>query len=1147
MQAKQTGKKQHVKRWVAGGLCLLTLWRPLRAVGDSAQDVSAPPASFGEGFPPAPEDAAQELERTEAPSETTAKPEITDEPERVAEGTPPPERTVAPEATATPEGTVAPERTATPKGTAAPERTAAPGRTATPERTEPPETEGAAPQNALDDASFISGYALLLSGSEVRPYPHERKDSPALLRMKAGEVVLVTNRVAYLSTHEERRTQQTFDDWFALLVRDAEGVVVEGYLPGNTLMPMTAEEIKDMRRQWQRAARHAGGNATQLKDGIPQVSGIYMPPPPDAEETAVSVPAAPLDEAALREEPTDFEESPQTEKTPDANEIPSAEETLWQDQKDLPQEDPWQDEEIPSQEQIELPDDAPSVPLSEEIGLSPEPDETPAPEEDLWQDEEIPFGEEIQLPDDTPFAELSYAFSNALSFEEVISPEEDPLLLAGDPLPAEAFSNPTAPEPGPLARANALLAASPLFANQAAVQSAALAATTWYAPVIDDIQILYGYGGFPTVPYAELRVSVDVFGDPEVYAMAAGAAPGAERYCSYDATIGCYVLTLYTAGDYTVYVRDLSEPVGPDNPTSTPVYVAPQLTLSNAQDTQAPTPIGEPALLREVSLVAVSVQVEDALGAGPNETISGVTEVWLERQPPDGTRILLQPVLGTDEYEGEVYQNGTYYVFAKDRAGNQSKPQIRSFEIRDETPPVIKGYELDPPDDRNGLVPMVEVAAAVEEAEPSLGDNWVSGLATVEIGFFYGYEAQDIPKTVDLIEMIPDEDGRYMAYLEENGIYVIVATDYAGNRAFEYLTIEHIGVEKLRKRDPNWAFRPVDDDGDGLYTQTEYRLGIDPFRRDTGGDGLWDGLCVRLGLDVRSRNGQPTSSVLNVTQDASLLDPLVASGWLEAPVGEDYPGEYRYRVDKEWRAIQNNVVWMHPQGNTLLGINNRALFAAAIPRTEKVEIERAISLERLGYGFRNDKIFRTVEPCADGNLALLFERGKQDGPLLQDAYLIDTLHMQAYRIPDTRGALGLAISDDGAHVAVWRGGALELADLRSGKVLRIDDPERCARIEMLRFLPDNRLVTRVNSIGYSAMHVDGRYEVGDSAALPCLLQRQDLTGLTVYDRNKLSLRVDIQLLLRASGVFVQGEPSEADAIRCLSPRNLLERLARTEK
>jgi len=948
MQGLQS-PKQHVKRWVAGSLCLLMLWRPLRAGGGEAPAVGEPlPEAHGELLP---------RQETPAPAPVMTEPGPADTP--------------APEDKDTEQETIKDSN-----------------------------------KRIVDHASFSSGYALMGSGGEMRLYPHGRASSHAVLRLAPGEMVLVTGRAAYQATAQERRVQQVsgeaFEDWFALRVRDADGRIVEGYVPGPLVQPMSAEEIEDILK----------AENSPLKDGVPQVSGAWLPPPTGTKP-------------------------PSEETSPPSEEAPSP---------------------------------------------TPEPEETFIPE----------------------------------SEEEEEGEEDEP------------------PLPEALARALTLLAENETFVQDAPAQAQALAAAL-FIPEIKEIEVTYGQSGSPAVPYAQLSISAVVSDDGEVYVV--GPAPSIEqRYCTYDPLLDRYVLTVYAAGDYTVHAQGVAEPV----------TVAPQLTLGSMRDTHPPT-IGAHTLWPEIGAVAVSVWAEDELGAAPNETASGVGEVWLERAPFDGSRILLTQIPQTDEFVGEVYQNGEYYIFAKDKAGNKTvSNRLHSFDIQDTAPPVIGGVTVDPPDDGKSLAPMVEVSASVTDKLGARGDNWASGVAMVEIGLYYGQNAQRIPQAVDVQPMYPNGGNKYLAYLMENGAYVIIATDFAGNQAFHRLDIAHIGEEMPRMRDPNWEFRPVDDDGDGLFTQTEYRLGIDPFNRDTGGDGLWDGLCVRMGLDARGYNPAPQPSVFSRAKDTSMLDNLVASGWLSAAVSEDHPGVYRLRTAQEWRRHRNSVAWMHPQGNTLLGINNRALFTVVIPRTENVEIQRALALARLGYGPLNSGIRRTIEPCADGSLALLFDRGAEGGSLIQDAFLIDTQRMYAYRIPHTVGARGLAISGDGAFIALWRADALERVDLRTGEVLRIDDPQRCGRIEMLRFLPDNRLVTRVNSIGYSALAANGTFEVGDSAALPCLTQYQDLTGLTVYDRNKIPFRINLELLLRNTGLYVQGETAKEDAIRVLSPRNVYERAPGTE-
>lgn len=1025
---KIAGKR--IKRVLAGGLCLLVLWRPLRAE-DGIPVVNTPPEAHGEQQPQA------ELPQAEAPIEQTAPP---------AE---PPAADTAPPAQPTPEGeqtaadeTVPPTPWTTEAATDTP--TEAPAAEATPGGTI------VEPGNAHEDAAFSRGYAVLLGADVARLKAHARPSSYPVVALAAEEVIWVDGRVPYISTKKERQEQEqtgdVFADWFLVRARDAEGTIVEGYVSGYALLPLTAEEAEALRLLWQEE------KLPQAEDGIPLIAGTLLPPPEDAEQTP-----EPTDEADEDSDENDEDASgaTQTPTTPDATETPE--------------------------------------------GLETQPTPTQKPPENV----------------DT----LADALLQA-----------EQLLADGEEFAAKVEAT-----------------------VQAHAMAMSLATPDITAPTILDVQIIYDALGGPNKKKAVLSIAVtdekdpadpneEVSGIAEVYVT---DPSGKERSCSYDDSAKRFVLTVYQGGTYVVGAKDLVEPQpNVSNPTDVVVDQT-LLQPSNPKDTKGPQ-VAPVVCTPQVEMTeAVTVEV-DAVDMGdptdPTEAEpSGITEVWAQ---VNGWRIpfVLDPE--TLLYKGEVFDNGTHTVWVKDAAGNTSTQTFTIANILDGDthPPIIDGVLRNPEDDQKNNFPMVELSVRVVDVPKPESNERATGVERVQIGWYIGDDEQTgEPQAYGLEDMYQVDEDRYATYLEENGEFVIVATDFAGNRSVQRQGVNYIGEYKPRTRDPNWEFRPVDDDGDGLFTQTEYRLGINPANRDTNGDGLWDGLCVRLGLDPNGRNATPSASVLSRAKDASMLDALVAAGQLEAPVSERNPGTTRRKTQDNWSKQRTSVVWMDPQGNTMLCINNGGLFTVSIPRSETVQVEQALSLSVLQVGLVNNNVARTIETSADGSLALLYDRGIHGGELRKDAYLIDTTRMQAYRIPNTAGARGLAISDDGAYVAIWKNDELMRINLQTGEVFRCDDADRCSRIEMLRFMPDNRLVTRVSSIGYNALALDGTQQVGNAEALPCLVQFQDLREMTIFDRNMSPIRIKAQALLRSTGIYFEGEVEKDKAVRNLSPRNMYER------
>ncbi len=1011
-------RAQYVRRVVAGGLCLLTLYRPLKI---TAADTA---------FEPLP--VAQD----------TAMPSAQ------------PEQTMLPN----PVTSVVAAPTDAP--TAGPEQTAA-----EPAKAQPVDQ----PANAYEDASFHRGYARMLGAGEARVAAHERKTAYPVIALQGNEIVLVKERVSYVSTKAERKAQkesgEVFIDWFLIQVRDAQGNIVEGYVPGTSLFPLTQEETEALRLAWEEEAKEAREALPQAEDGIPAVTGLLLPPPEDTDTESTANP----EDAEATTEPTATPEN--AEPTSEPTETP-------------------QDTE-PTPEPTEIPQDAEPTPEPTEIPQDAEP--TPQPTD---------------------------------------IPQEDP---------AEAA----------LAQARALLDAQPQFVQNAEAYAMLLSVPTpdTYAPTIGPVNITYELNG--PVQVAVLSVQIadeqdpgdpaqEVSGIVDVYVI----APDGNQYeCSYNEATKCYEITVYRGDPIVPYTIHAVDGVGLISTKSVMVDHT-LLAPANPMDDEAPTIVSvtldPPVEKRETVDVLV-----DALDTAPGGlTPSGIREVWITT--PSNLRLPCTWDADSGLFIGEALENGVHTVWVKDAAGNTASQGFTVANILDPDtyPPTILSVITDPErDPKGGKTPMAMlICTAIDERRPASSER-ATGVDTVEVGLYYGLDpVTNQPVVAHAQPMFLWEDDQYAYTLEENGDYMVVVTDKAGNKSYFNMVVDFIGEVKPRKPDPNWAYRPLDDDGDGLFTQTEYRLGINPASKDTNADGLWDGLCVRLGINAGGNNGAPVKSVVARAQDTVMLDALVAAGKLVAPLGEKQPNTVRQRVRKAWSGQSSSVVWMNALGSDLLCINNMALFTASIPRSEAVEVGSALMLSTLGMGYVNNNVFRTVEPCADGSMLLLYDRKEHGGTLTKDAFLVDVARMQAYRIPETAGARDLAISDDGAMLAIWKTDSLTRLSLKTGEALVLDDAQLCGRIEMVRFLADGTLVTRVSSIGYSAIDAKGEPQIGSAEALPCLVQFQDIKEMTIFDRNMSAVHINLQAQLRRGGVFVTGEPEKEKPVRNLSPRDMYERV-----
>ncbi|MDR3050865.1 MAG: hypothetical protein LBU67_03990 [Oscillospiraceae bacterium] len=800
----------------------------------------------------------------------------------------------------------------------------------------------------------------------------------------------------------------------------------------------------------------------------------------------------------------------------------------------------WREEDVPvGQDGVPRVGGAFVSPGSQEEGRTVRPEKTATP-----QPGETPSPAGTAQPEPTSAPDVTLP-------PEATQPPESPLPWeeeeAGPPEPT-ATPDPLAES---LARAEELLAEGEGFLEAAtqrarnALAAAALPPDTT-APVINDTRIQQSAQS--PVTEAVLLIYVtdpagageQVSGVDEVYIMLNG-----RRYdCVYDAQLGAYTVTVYDNDSYAVHAVDAA-----GNPAVPVTLTVTSITNANpgAADT---TPPQVDALDHDPTgwcdSLTVTAQVSDPPGAG--QTASGVRDVWITGPAPATDRIACGGQ-GTD-WMAELTQNGSYELHVRDRAGNVAVQAfvIDNLRADDTYPPLADDAVLDPPPRDDGFMePFVEASVRTWDV-PRPGANppeRATGVALVQVAWREIDPRTDQPIYEVLGECYTMQERNRWGYtLQEDGNYSFLIFDGAGNLTVRDFYIGHIGVNRTRIPNPDWYLRPVDDDGDGLYTETEYRLGLNPANRDTNGDGLWDGLSVRLGFSGSADNPKPARSVLARAGSAAPLEKLVAAGVLAAPLTETRPANARRDMQSLWRSLRNTVAWMTRDGDALLCVNSRSVFTAHMPSNERLVVDGALNLYTLGMQRMGKGEVRSLEATADGSMALLYDRQGHGGLLARDAYLIDTARMQAYRVPQTQGARSVAISPDGAHLAIWRPQSLTRVSVATAETLQITDPARCAAVDMLRFLPDGTLITRATALGYSALGTDGERVVGlmqDLLDLPCLIQWQDVQTMTLVDREMRPLTIELQLLLRSTGLFVDGEPPKQKIARNLSPREMYER------
>lgn len=329
---------------------------------------------------------------------------------------------------------------------------------------------------------------------------------------------------------------------------------------------------------------------------------------------------------------------------------------------------------------------------------------------------------------------------------------------------------------------------------------------------------------------------------------------------------------------------------------------------------------------------------------------------------------------------------------------------------------------------------------------------------------------------------------------------------------------------------------PKDDDGDGLYTRTEYRLNLDPACADTDADGYGDFMDFYL-------QGRLCDGETGADSTARALDACVWAGLLGEGVGERHPYEAARDMYRRWGDGGAALIgWADLENAQVLAICNRGVFLADYTDDETPTIRRALSMGVLGYPAANRyQRTRVFDVTADGTLALLYDREivedaeLDSGALTQDAMLIDTVNMRAYPIVGTQGARGAALSMDGTLLAIWRD-ELEIWHLETGEVARVTDEEQLARVEMIAFAPDNRLVVSLSQMGYNAFEADGKPVIGSSDDLGIFVRGRDSHGMSVYDNEHTLLRIAAQVYLTPSGIYVRGEDEKST--RLFSPRQI---------
>lgn len=339
------------------------------------------------------------------------------------------------------------------------------------------------------------------------------------------------------------------------------------------------------------------------------------------------------------------------------------------------------------------------------------------------------------------------------------------------------------------------------------------------------------------------------------------------------------------------------------------------------------------------------------------------------------------------------------------------------------------------------------------------------------------------------------------------------------------------GGEPPPESDGQVYVTPKDDDRDGLFSRTEYRLGLNPNMRDSRGEGEGDFLSIYL----QGRLGKEgTKTLFNLTD----LDNA------EASIRTDLLGEPFTASNHEWALNKMRKNWTSG-GPALIGcldrattrmvcINNYGVFVGSFQEGRKLQIENSLHLTTIDYPAANKHRFaRCFDTTADGKIALLYDRvitedsGRGGGLLRANAMLIDTATMNAFPIENTEGARDVALSLDGSLVAILREDGLTIWNMLTGEKASIVDKNELSRVEMLAFTEDNLLVVRVTQMGYTAVSKDGSTVLGNSSELGVFVRGRDMLGFDVYDKDHLLLRVDAKLFLASNGIQVTGEDSKA--------------------
>lgn len=370
--------------------------------------------------------------------------------------------------------------------------------------------------------------------------------------------------------------------------------------------------------------------------------------------------------------------------------------------------------------------------------------------------------------------------------------------------------------------------------------------------------------------------------------------------------------------------------------------------------------------------------------------------------------------------------------------------------------------------------------------------------------------------------------------------------------------------------------KPKDDDMDGLFSRTEYRLGLDPQRRDSLSDGYWDALRLYLGEalipDAASEkltgptpepaltstpretpvpeptktpaatatpDVEPTatpapteSPVLGQAPDAAALQQSVEAGFIASPVGDPDPAAYAADYKKKWTSGGTAYIGFIDHSKLRMAlINNRAIFTGAVGSGEQLVVDGAISLSSMGLGGKNYNSVRSFDVSRDGRLALLYDRRERGAELTDDARVIDLVNMRAYRVIGTKNALNIAMSPDGRYLAYATKEYLVRLDLSTGERFVEADPSRLERVDMLSFTKGDVLITRVTSMGCTALSPAGEWTLAAPEGI--VLRNRDLNGLTVYDKDQLELDINMQVYYQTTGLYVKGEDKKA--VRNFSP------------